>query len=59
MIVVMCGSIAMVGMVICRCFAMVGVAMCWSVANEILGRQSQHFKGRASYPGIPPPPQEI
>ncbi len=33
MIVVMCGSIAMVGMVICRCFAMVGVAMCWSVAK--------------------------
>ncbi len=33
MIVVMCGSIAMVGMVICRCFAMVGVAMCWIVAK--------------------------
>ncbi len=35
----------MVGMVICTCFAMVGVAMCWCCQNEILGRQSQHFKG--------------
>ncbi len=33
MIVVMCASIALVGMVICRCFAMVGVAMCWIVAK--------------------------